>query len=243
MHPVTMAYGAGEQTVTVRELRCEYLENPMCVDAQPPRLSWNVASEAVGARQTAYRVLVASSQKKLAADEGDLWDSGKVDSGECVLVAYAGAPLQARQACHWKVRVWDQDGLSSDWSAPAQWRMGLLDTSDWQGVYIGFDPAKGDPEFPWLRKTVTLDAKPDRALMYVNPLGYYELYINGKKVDDHFFMPAVSQFNKRSWYVAHDVADYLQAGENCIAFWMGAGWYADGLPGVVHKGPLVRAQL
>ena len=85
--------GEGEEGVIVGRLRCEYLENPLGIDANPPRLSWIVESDQRGARQTAYRILVASAPEMLAAEEGDLWDSGKIDSSESVLVAYAGKAL------------------------------------------------------------------------------------------------------------------------------------------------------
>jgi alpha-L-rhamnosidase len=77
----------------------------------------------------------------------------------------------------------------------------------------------------------------------VNPLGYYELYINGRKVDDHVLSPAVSDYSKRNLYVTHDVAEYLVPGNNVVALWLGRGWYVKGHPGVIHDGPLVRAQL
>ena len=126
--------------------------------------------------------------------------------------------------------------------------MGLLRDSDWYGRLIGAerpaDVAQGTPlPFPWLRKTFTLKQKPRRATAYVNALGYYELYINGKKVDDHVLSPAVSDYSKRTYYVTHDVTDYLTEGANCVALWLGRGWYVRGHPGVIHDGPLVRAQI
>ena len=84
---------------------------------------------------------------------------------------------------------------------------------------------------------------PTRAVAYVNALGYYELYLEGRKVDDHVLSPAVSDYSKRNLYVAHEVAEYLVPGKNVIALWLGRGWYVRGHPGVIHDGPLVRAQL
>jgi hypothetical protein len=55
--------------------------------------------------------------------------------------------------------------------------------------------------------------------------------------------PAVSDFSKRNLYVTHEVADYLAPGRNAIALWLGRGWYVRGHPGVIHDGPIVRAQL
>src|SRR6516225_7781826 len=69
-------------TVTVERLRCEYQSDPLSIATPKPRLSWIIQSERRGERQTAYRVLVASTPEILAKDQGDLWDSGKVASDQ-----------------------------------------------------------------------------------------------------------------------------------------------------------------
>ncbi len=125
----------------VRDLRCEYRTNPLGIDAEKPGLSWkieirNQKSEVRGLRQSAYQVLVASSEVLLKEDQGDLWDSGKVASDQSIYVEYAGNPLESRMSCHWKVRIWDQDGQVTGWSQPATWTMGLLKPEDWQAKWI-----------------------------------------------------------------------------------------------------------
>ena len=126
------------------ELRCEYRVNPQGIDTPQPRLSWVLAAvnpKARGLRQTGYRLLIASSEAKLRANTGDLWDTGKVTSSESIHIAYAGKPLPTGAAAFWKVQVWDQDAQASDWSAPAQWSMGLLHPGDWHAAWIGYDEA------------------------------------------------------------------------------------------------------
>jgi len=126
----------------VANLRCEYRENPLGIDAVKPRLSWVI--EVRGQRQTAYQVLVASTPELLAKDKGDLWDSGKVESDRSIQVEYKGKQLESRMQCYWKVRVW-VEGLSgsgftvhgSDWSKPAMWTMGLLRPEDFEAKWIG----------------------------------------------------------------------------------------------------------
>ncbi len=117
-------------------LRCEYRVNPLGIDVPQPRLSWIVTSAERGQRQTAYHVLVATSAEKLAADQGDLWDSGRVASDQTIHVVYAGRSLASRMACVWKVQIWDAQRQASLWSAPASWSMGLLCRTDWQTQWI-----------------------------------------------------------------------------------------------------------
>jgi alpha-L-rhamnosidase len=120
----------------LQNLRCEYRTDPLGIDAVQPRLSWTLAGSRRGERQTAYQVLVASSPEILAHGQGDLWDSGRVDTDHCSHVVYAGKTLTSRVRCHWNVRVWDQDGKPTDWSEPALWTLGLLHPSDWHGQWI-----------------------------------------------------------------------------------------------------------
>jgi alpha-L-rhamnosidase len=122
------------------ELTCEYLRNPLGIDVLEPRLGWAFeSSSARGQRQTAYRILVSSTREKLAKDQGDLWDTGKVSSDASGQVGYGGRVLQSGQTCHWKVRVWDETGKPSRWSEPSRWSMGLLKESDWRAKWIGLD--------------------------------------------------------------------------------------------------------
>jgi alpha-L-rhamnosidase len=238
---------SGQGALSVQGLRCEYLANPLGIDVEKPRLTWTLSPGPNGRSQSAYRILAASSPDKLQKDQGDLWDSGKVNAPRTAWVEYAGRPLATSERVYWKVRAWDEGGRQSAWSGPAQWSMGLLEDSDWYGETIGMarpaDVREGTPQpFPWLRKTFDLKQKPARATAYVNPLGYYELYVNGRKVDDRVLAPTVSDFSKRTFYVTHDIADYLTAGRNSVALWLGRGWYVRGHAGVIHDGPLVRAQ-
>jgi alpha-L-rhamnosidase len=136
-----LAVAAVAADIRPTDLRCEYRQNPLGMDVLQPRLSWTLqaAPTARGVAQSAYRVLLASLPETLARDEGDLWDSDKVPSDQTIHVAYAGQPLQSRMCAWWKVRVWDKDGQSSAWSAPATWTMGLLQPSDWRAKWIA-DP-------------------------------------------------------------------------------------------------------
>lgn len=221
-------------------LRCEYLENPLGMDVFRPRLSWrseSVDPEQRGQCQTAYRILVASTPEALAADDGDLWDSGEVRSGACVNVAYAGRELRAGQACHWKVRVADGEGVWSAWSRPARWTVGLQ-PGDWTALWIGnregryltmsrdVDAEKSYNEMrdPWLRREFFLETPPEYGVMYVASVGYHELYVNGRRVGDQVLAPSTTDHSKRARYVTYDITEYLQPGANAVALWLGMSW-------------------
>mgnify|MGYP001002793410 CR=1 FL=1 len=131
------AVAMADSPADVEHLRCEYRINPLGIDILTPRLSWEMRDARRGARQTAYQVLVATTADRLAADRGDLWDSGKIPSDQSAQIVYAGKPLESRTACYWKVRIWDSAGQPTAFSSPAIWTMGLLTPADVKGHWIG----------------------------------------------------------------------------------------------------------
>jgi hypothetical protein len=232
----------------VTRLRCEYRDNPLAIDMAMPRLSWvmenpkskiqNPKSETPrdqeaadrGLKQTAYHVLVASSPELLKKDTGDLWNSGKVMSDQSTQVAYAGKPLPARSRCHWKVRVWDQDGKAAAWSEPATWTMGLLTPDDWSAKWIGAAGKEGADKLPpsttiQLRKEFALNKPVKRAEVYVCGLGFYELRLNGRKVGDHVLDPGWTNYRKSCLYTAYDVTAQVTRGGNALGVMLGNGMY------------------
>lgn len=124
------------QSLQVNSLQCEYRANPQGMDEVRPRLSWKLHSGERGQKQTAYRILVASTAERLQAEQGDLWDSGKVPSSETIQIAYQGQALASRARAWWKVRAWDKDGRAAPWSETASWTMGLLSPGDWKARWI-----------------------------------------------------------------------------------------------------------
>lgn len=214
-----MAAGAG---IMPTQLRCEYVANPLCIDEERPRLSWVLFAEERAQSQTAYQVLVASNERKLAVGEGDLWDSGRVESDQCIHVAYDGKPLQSLMCAFWKVRVWDKNGKPSDWSETGMWQMGLLKPGDWKAKWIG----SGQPGPAMLRKAFSLASPARRATVYMSALGLYELRLNGRRVGDHVLAPEWTDYNKRVQYQAYDVTHLLRSGENAAGAMLGDGWYA-----------------
>ncbi len=208
----------------VENLRCEYLDDPLGIDAPQPRLSWVLDSNDRAVKQTAYQVLVASSEAALQRNEPDLWDSGAVASDDSAQIRYAGRPLESRQTAFWKVRVWTQDGAARE-SKPAHWEMGLLEPGDWTAKWIARTADTNSNPAPLLRLGFRLDRRIKRARAYVCGLGYYELYLNGRKVGDHLLDPGYTRYDRRALYVTYDVTRQLQSGPNAVGIILGNGWF------------------
>lgn len=207
-----------------KNLRCEYLVNPLGIDAASPRVSWILDSNQRGEKQTAYQILVASSPENLQNGEGDLWDSDKVNSDASSQIVYAGKKLGSRQDCFWMVRAWDHAGMAGPWSPVAHWQMGLLEPGDWTAKWIAPEDQKSSP-LPYLRKSFHLKSAPRRAILYATALGLYEIHINGQRVGDHVFAPDWTDYRKRVRYQAYDVTGLLKSGSNAMGALLANGWF------------------
>lgn len=223
--PSVSNISAAVSAVSVSDLKCEYLTDPLGVDTNKPRFSWKLSDSNFtrGQKQTAYRVLVSSSLTNLNSDNGDLWDSGKMTSEQSVNIDYNGITLTSGKDCYWKAQVWDKDNYLSNWSVPARFSVGLLNISDWTASWIGMATA-GDHDQPWFRKKFNISSLPGAALAYIGSIGYHELYVNGQKVGSQVLAPSVSDLQKRALYLTYDLKSYLQTGDNVVAIWLGPGW-------------------
>ena len=127
-------------------LKCEFYEKAFGVDVNSPCLSWIIEdnTKTRGLKQTAYQILVSTTLDKLKQNEGDLWNSGKIQTDQMGHIIYSGKPLQSSQKYWWKVKIWNQKREESVWSESAYWVMGILKSNDWNAKWIS---AKGAEKY------------------------------------------------------------------------------------------------
>ncbi|GAB3249669.1 glycoside hydrolase family 78 protein [Larkinella harenae] len=215
------------------QLTCEYRSNPLGIDTPRPRLSWTLSADQRNQRQTAYELLVSDDLKALTANRGTAWASGKIASPQSLHIAYSGQALQPFTRYYWRVRVYDQNGQPSAWSAPAWFETALLKPSDWQARWIGDDqkPFDRDEDFyqadpmPLFRKAFTAKKKISSARLYISGVGYYEAYLNVQKVGDQVLDPGWTAYGKQVLYSVFDVTSLLRSGPNVAGIMLGNGWY------------------
>ena len=229
---VITAYLQGAQ-MKVSNLRCEDKVNPLGVDIENPRLSWNMESNQRGVKQTAYQIFVGSSLKNLDSEKADIWNSGKITSDKSIQIYYEGKSLESNKKYFWKVKIWDQDG-ETHISNTDFWTTGLFNESDWKAKWIGLDKAVGDDDpdaahrklsARMLRHEFDVGKKIKSATVFISGLGLFELYINGKKIGDQVLAPALTEYNKRTFYMTFDVTKDLQKDKNAIGVILGNGRY------------------
>lgn len=96
------------------------------------------------------------------------------------------------------------------------------------------------------RKNFNVSGKIESAYLYAVGLGFYDAFVNGKKTDEYYFKPVLTDFDKRLGlnnphydesnfdngkytvcYDVFDVTDLLVDGENFLTFTLGTGWYCN----------------
>lgn len=226
-------------------------ESPKTIESQQPLFSWVVNAEGFNKSQSAYHILVASSEDKLNNNQGDVWDSKEIKNNISTHVKYNGAPLQALQTYYWKVRIWDENEVSSNWSNSQKFKMGLIKEANWgnsKWISLNKDTRTSPHRFrdyktgrmknpepvdgfaaSYFRKELDVNKTIEDAQAYICGLGYYELYLNGDKVGDHVLDPAPSNYDKQAYYVNYDITEVLNSGKNAFGIILGNGFYGQNI--------------
>lgn len=209
----------------ISNLRCENEVNPIGIDVQYPHLSWWIESTQRGFIQKAYQILVATNEDGLNKGDGDIWNSGRVESDNSTAILYAGKPLQSGKQYWWKVKVFSGAGKEIGWSKQATFATGKINHSDWEGKWIGAN-ADSKHSAVYLRKEIEVNKPVKRAMIYFCGLGYSELSIDGQKVGDYFLAPGFTSYNKRTQYLVFDVTKQLSnPGRKGLGVTLVDGWY------------------
>ena len=214
---------ANGQSVRLTGLQSDHLETPIGIDNPAPRLSWRMDDCRQGAKQTSYRVLVDKDSMKVVNGKADIWDTGKINSGD-MLITYAGKQLEPFTKYYWKVIGGDLE-YKEVFSPVSSFETGMMDIKNWQGSWIGDGQDVNYEPAPYFRKKFTTGKKIKSARAYIAVGGLYELYINGEKIGNHRLDPLYTRFDRRNLYVTYDVTGQLRNGDNAIGVLLGNGWY------------------
>src|SRR3954471_22068265 len=193
----------------VKELKCEHLADPIGIDADRPRLSWQMEDSTMGAAQTAYRVIVDKDSLAVSKLSGTVWDTKKMNASNC-LVQYGGAPLEPFTKYFWAVQLWDAKGKALPQSPVSSFETGMMKMTSWTGNWISDRTDINTLPAAYFRKAFTASKKIRSARAYIAVGGLYELYINGAKVGNHRLDPMYTRFDRRTMYVSYDVTSQLQ---------------------------------
>jgi alpha-L-rhamnosidase len=222
------------------ELRVDNLRTPLGIDDPAPQFSWQLRDPARGAKQTAYEVFVAAEPGLPAGGKSDLWDSGRVDSGESLNVRYAGPALKPSTRYYWRVKVWGASGKPYPESEASWWETGLMAQEAWRAKWIGYETpeeaAVRDAGAVWIAnpesKALADERHPEQRYAYrttvdlIKPVRFAALYATGQDtvsawIDGAQVLKAdpLPAWNQMPWkrFVRAEVTGHLKAGNNALA--------------------------
>ena len=211
-----------KESIVLVDLRTEHLHKPIGLDTEAPRFSWKIGSDDFVENQSAYHIFVDTDSSAVAHGRGALW---QVDNqSDSTLITYRGKPLQPFTKYFWGVQVMSDKDQKSKISI-ASFETGMMNTSNWQGKWITDVHDIALKPAPHFRKEFKPQKKVKKARAYVTAAGLFELYINGKRIGDHWLDPIYTRFDRRNLYVTHDVTKEFQDKEVAIGVLLGNGWY------------------
>lgn len=209
-----------EITTKVGNLTINYQKEPAGLEiTEPFRFSWNISSNLIGQRQTAYQIEISDS------DSGELiWTSGKVENEKSVGISHKVDGLVSENKYNWKVSIDTKDGHTVV-SEPASF-ITATDMSEASWIL----PIQESGSAPLLRTEKKLKGKVKKAYLYMSALGNYAAYINGvevKKVGvNDIFAPGWTDYKYYTNYQTYDVSEYIQGENVTLGVELGNGWYA-----------------
>lgn len=220
-------------SIAPANLQTENIVNPVGIDVTSPIFGWTVSSTERNQKQIGYEIIVSDNLTSIKSKKGNVWTTGKISSNNTINISYGGTPLQSARRYYWRVKVYDSNGKASEWSEVAFFETAMLRAQDWTAKWISDgskNPADdkdayGEDRMPLFRKTFRTVKKIHYARLYISGLGYYEAYLNGKKISDNVLDPGFTTYRKEALYVVHDITGNLKGGENVLSTMLGNGWW------------------
>ena len=197
--------GQNEKTVPVN-LRTEYLTEPIGLDTQAPRFTWEYAGGEEGFTSSRNEVRIGTSPDNLQPYQ-------------------EGMVLEPHTRYYWNVTVWDPKGRPCRTSETATFETAKFSPSDWSGKWITDAKDKETEPAPLFRKAFQADKPVKEARVYMAAAGYYDLFVNGQRVGENYLDPGYTHFDKRILYVTHDITSLVKEGDNAVAAVLGNGWF------------------
>lgn len=194
-------------------LRCEYLTSPVGVDVKAPRLTWEYTGSSANPICGCHVELLDASGKTV-------WHCDTTDVNR---IQYSGTQLKPQTRYSWHIKATDSKGRTYK-SDIATFETGKMNVSDWKAAWISDGLPYETEAAPVFRKTFTVASPLRDCRVYVSAVGYYEMFINGKRVGNSHLDPGFTAYDHRSLYATHDISGMLRKGKNEISVTLGNGF-------------------
>lgn len=212
------------RNISIVKTRCEYLDNPIGIDAKHPRFTWVFKDGLKNFTQKAYQIRVAADIKLLTSGTPDIWTSDKIESNIPRAEFNGDVALQSHKRYYWNVTIWDSKGNSCT-SLTSEFETAKMSKTDWTAQWITDSNNKEFEPAPLFRKEFKATKDIAYAAAYVSGTAYYEMFLNGKRVGKSYLDPGYTHYDKRILYATHEITPLLSKGNNTVAVALGNGFY------------------
>jgi len=216
----------------IKNMRCEYLTNPICIDSPSPRFTWNYDGKE-SFIQGKFQLKIATDRENLnnlSNSNTFVWNSNTIQSDK-TQTQYDGIhKLQSHTKYYWQLTVWDESGKVKIESPILSFETAKMDQTDWTGQWITDRNDKDCGASPLLKKSFVTTKKIEKARLYISAAAYYRMSINGTKISSTSLNPGYTHYDKRSLYDVYDITNDLKIGKNVLAAALGNGFYNEIAP-------------
>lgn len=113
----------------IKAVTCNHLYNPIGIDSENIYFSWQIDSDRKNIYQKNYSIIVWD------VDDAEIWNSGIVNSEDCLYIAYEGVELKEKSAYRYQITITDnQDEVLV---SERQFFETGLTKAGWKGKWIG----------------------------------------------------------------------------------------------------------
>ena len=143
-----------------------------------------------------------------------------------LVVEYTDGAMEAFATdTKWKSAIHPAAGWQQKAFVDAAWKQAVV----WSSAPGIMQATVGHPWIPDSVKELRYSfdvAKPVKsARLYATALGAYEMFLNGKRVDDQVLAPGWTDYRQRVIYQTYDVTDLVAKGANALGALLAPGWY------------------
>lgn len=223
---LSVGVAGAQRKASIADMRCEYAVEPLSIDQYKIRFTWayEAGIKEKGFEQMTAEVRIAEREEDLVREMFCVATSGRMNTAQSRVDVLA-LNLKPHSRYCWQVRVYNGVGAVVMRSDVAWFSTAKLPDTPWEAKWItdGYD--KNHRPAPMLRKEFEVKDEVERAMLYISAAGYYDAMINGERVSEDWLSPGFTQYDKRNLYMAYDVTEKLQEGENVISATLGNGFY------------------
>ncbi|EHI99233.1 alpha-L-rhamnosidase [Clostridium sp. DL-VIII] len=200
--------------MNMNNIKINYQDSCINIDSNSLIISWIVDS-----KQTNYEITIEN--KNII-----IYESKKINSSENI-VYIKDLDLKPETEYIVTIKLWNEfdSCIKSE-----QFRTSIF--GDFIGKWISNGERLGneidyykDNRNCLIRKNFNITDEIHEAFLYIVGLGYYNVYINGRKVGKAVLNTDWTKYSKEIYYDVYEVSQFLNKGDNIISVELGNGWY------------------